>query len=281
MNTTKTAEIDYLFEDPEISSQRYGLISIVGPNMPQKCDVWGLKIRGVADSIERAKSMTQKLMNIDKDYDIYTVEIGKFFPLVVNPLEIDTVEYQNEQLNQLIKGYLESKELANQQWAERKNEMMKQAILDGKNQEERGEHPVAVLQRIEAYRQTMVELEGQLQNAKENLKNAEMKFSGYTQEEQQSAKKQFNKDSETGVDSTLENLKLVEQERQKLSDLKMTLSESDSEQLQQVNKKLEECNVRETELTKELQDKKRVNDYINSNYTNSNYDSLVNNVNVI
>lgn len=39
--------IDYLFEDPPITGQTYALVSIVGPHMPQKCDVWGLKIRGV------------------------------------------------------------------------------------------------------------------------------------------------------------------------------------------------------------------------------------------
>lgn len=278
MDNSKT-EIDYLFEDPEISGQRYGLISIVGPNMPQKCDIWGLKIRGVADSIERAKAITQKLMKIDKDYDIYTVEIGKFFPLVVNPLDIDTVEYQNEQLNQLIKGYLESKELANEQWQERKNEMVKQAILDGKNQQERPEHPVAILQRIQVYNENIKQLELQLQKEKENLKNAEMKFSGYTLEEQESAKKQFNNDNETGIDSTIENLKSLEEERKKLTELKISLTES--EKLDEVNKKLEECKIRETELTKELQDKKKVNDYINSNYSGSSYESLVNNVNVI
>lgn len=271
-------EIDYLFEDPEITGQRYGLVSIVGPNMPQKCDIWGLKIRGVADSIDRAKAMTQKLMKIDKDYDIYTVEIGKFFPLVVNPLEIEDVEYQNQQLNQLIKGYLESKELANEQWQERKSEMVKQAILDGKNQKDQPEHPVAILQRMEFYKQNISELQKQLESAQENLKNAEMKFSGYTLEEQESAKKQFNKDTETGIDSTLDNLKKLEEESKNLEQLRSTLTESDK--LEEVNKKLEEFSIRRSELTKELVDKKQVNDYINSNYTGSSYDSLENNVNV-
>ena len=54
MSTEKT--IDYLFEDPEIQNQKFALISIVGPNMKQKCDVWGLKIRGVSDTLEKAKT---------------------------------------------------------------------------------------------------------------------------------------------------------------------------------------------------------------------------------
>ena len=62
--------IDYLFEDPPIPSQQYALISIVGPHMPQKCDVWGLKVRAVAGSIEEAKKLSQKILRVDNNYDI-------------------------------------------------------------------------------------------------------------------------------------------------------------------------------------------------------------------
>ena len=44
MSKGKGKVIDYLFEDPEITNQKYALVSIVGPHMPQKCDVWGLKV---------------------------------------------------------------------------------------------------------------------------------------------------------------------------------------------------------------------------------------------
>ena len=84
--------IDFLFEDPEIPSQKYALISIVGPHMKQKCNVWGLKIRGVADTIDAAKNLCKRLLRIDNNYDIYTVEVGKFFPLNVDPLQIDNIE---------------------------------------------------------------------------------------------------------------------------------------------------------------------------------------------
>ena len=103
-------EIDYLFEDPPVSGQNFALVSIVGPNLQQKCDVYGLKIRGVADSMDRARTMSQKLTKIDPDFDIYTVEVGKFFPLDVNPMELQNVEYQNTQLNELVKNYLENRE---------------------------------------------------------------------------------------------------------------------------------------------------------------------------
>ena len=264
-----TKEIDYLYEDPDIPGQRYGLVSIVGPNMPQKCDVWGLKIRGVADSLDRAKTMTQKLMRIDKDYDIYTVEIGKFFPLSVNPLEVSDVEYQNTQLNELIKGYLESKELANEQWQERKNEMVKQALIDGKNQEDRREHPVAIWQRISM-------LKEQLEKAKVDLEASEIKFASYTEQEREDAKNQTNEDVTNNVDSTLEKLQKYDTQYKELEDMKK--NGVDNENLEKINEQLESIKLSRTELVNELQDKKKVNEYINSNYSNSEYSYLDSNV---
>jgi DNA repair exonuclease SbcCD ATPase subunit len=268
-------EIDYLYEDPEIPGQRFGLVSIVGPNMPQKCDVWGLKIRGVADNLEKAKKMTQKLMKIDKEYDIYTVEIGKFFPLVVNPFEINDIEYQNSQLNELIKGYLESKELANDQWEEQKNEMVKQAIMEGKTQTEKPEHPIAVWQRVCNLKEQMKTLQEQLIKTQNELDNAEEKFESYTEEEKEEAKN-FNQEPKNEIDSTLEQLNKIDN---RLKDLEETKNKNGtSEDLEMINKQLSELNVEKQELVKHLQDKNKINDYINSNYTNSEYSNLDSNV---
>ncbi len=195
--------IDYLYEDPAIPSQKYALVSIVGPHMPQKCDVWGLKVRGTADSLEKAKSMAQKLMKIDNDYDVYTVEVGKFFPLAVEPHQIGAVEYQNNQLNELIKTYLENKEVANEHWNKRKNEMIKEAIREGKSQDElanKPEHPIAVLQRIKNLEESIATTKEQLQSMEEDLNKSHEKFSSYSQEERELA----NKELQSAIDNNIE-----------------------------------------------------------------------------
>ena len=69
----KGKEIDYLFEDPEIKTQKFALVSIVGPGLPQKCNVWGLKVRGTAETLEQAKALSQKIMRVDENFDIYTL----------------------------------------------------------------------------------------------------------------------------------------------------------------------------------------------------------------
>ena len=61
----KEKVLDYLFEDPPLATQKFALVSIVGPNMPQKCDIWGLKIRGVAGTIDEAKKLSQKILRVD------------------------------------------------------------------------------------------------------------------------------------------------------------------------------------------------------------------------
>ena len=251
--------IDFLFEDPEIPSQKYALISIVGPHMKQKCNVWGLKIRGVADTIDAAKNLCKRLLRIDNNYDIYTVEVGKFFPLNVDPLQIDNIEYQNDQLNTLIKSYLENKNNANELWHKRKIEMIEEAINEGKNQSEfanKPEHPIAVLQRIRNYEDAIIEAEKSLQSLRNDLEKAQDKFNNYTQDERELALKEIdsakvvakeepksfsveeirgeiekeinniNIEETSPIEETLNRMKLLEEELVELQSLKNSLSSS-------------------------------------------------------
>ena len=193
MSNKTIKEIDYLSEDQPISSQKYALISIVGPHMKQKCNVWGLKIRGVSDSLNSSKQLAKKIMRMDKDYDIYTVEVGKFFPLAVEPYDVKNVEYENEQLNSLIKNYLENKELANEHYYERKETMKKAAILDSlKNKElenTQKEHPIAVFKRKLDFEQKINKLKDELSALESDLTFTSQKLNQYSQEEQDEAQK--------------------------------------------------------------------------------------------
>lgn len=187
MSTT----IDYLFEDPEIPSQKYSLVTIVGPHMPQKCDVWGLKIRGSAPSMEEAKSKVNRLMKIDNSYDIYIVETGKFFPLAVEPNAIGNVEYQNETLNKLVKEYLENKNRAEEEFLQRKAQMTQDAIREGANPD-RVEKPLITLTKIKTLEMNLNELEKNLRDVASKLDEARKEFgSKYTQEERLSAEEEF------------------------------------------------------------------------------------------
>ena len=308
----KGKEIDYLFEDPEIPSQRFALVSIVGPHFHQKCDVWGLKVRGIADTMEKAKSMSQKLMKIDNNYDIYTVDVGKFFPLAVDPLAVGNVEYQNEQLNTLVKSYLENRDAANDQWHERKNDMIQQAIKEGKEQAalvSKPEHPIAVLQRMKSYEEQIKEIQDMLEDVKEKLSVSQEKFNNYSQDEKDQANNELLNAVESNVDTTdnkelkieeirdqfvndlvvsgsgssentdmktlLEEISQCEKEMQHLEKYLLGLNKDEvPNTFYQTSKSKEDLETKLNQLKQKLNDKNLVNDFINSNYKDSQYNEI-------
>jgi chaperonin cofactor prefoldin len=187
-----SSKIDYLFEDPEIPSQKFSLVTIVGPHFPQKCDVWGMKVRGSASTIEEAKAKVSKLMQIDNAYDIYIVETGKFFPLAVEPNAIENVEYQNETLNSLIKEYLQNRERANQEFIVRKTEMTEMAIREGLDPD-RKEEPVVAFTKIKTLEGSLGDLDTKMRELKVKLDEAKKEFmTKYSEEDRQEGETQFN-----------------------------------------------------------------------------------------
>lgn len=296
--------IDYLFEDPPIPSQQYALVSIVGPHMPQKCDVWGLKIRGVAENLDKAKTLSQKILKIDKDYDIYTVEVGKFFPLVVDPLAINNVEYQNSELNTLIKSYLENRELANEHWHERKNEMIKEAIREGRDVDfaNRPEHPVAVLLRQKNYEDSIKETNQRLEELQQQLQATQQKYQTYSVEERDEAERLYNQNNtntatnsenvagnskdttdtnvieveETTVKTTDEiesivsRIQALETEISDLRGVQNTLLSS-TNAYKRLDQSIADITTTINQLKTKLNDSGAVNSYINKNYPDSPY----------
>lgn len=298
--------IDFLFEDPPINGQMYALVSIVGPHMPQKCNVWGLKVRGVTNTLEQAKEMTAKLMKVDNNYDIYTVEVGKFFPLAVEPLQLKDVEYQNEALNSLIKQYLENREQANEQWHARKNEMIQEAIKEGalKNRD-KPEHPVAVLGRMKNLDEKINDLREQLTETLASKTAAEEKFAAYSEEEKEFAKRELESAVKNANDSGVPSTSSITEIQGELSNEKPDDSDNLTPKRKgesEVEKIIEEIRVLEIECAdlravqgkpviqktlkqyeekieeykRKLENVQKVNQFINSNYNDSVHDSLFN-----
>ena len=283
--------IDILSEDPEITGQKYALISIVGPNMSQKCDVWGLKIRGVAESLEKAKAMTKRLMKIENTYDIYTVDVGKFFPLAVEPYDIKDIEYENVELNKLVKTYLENKEQANDHYHQRKQDMMEKAIQEGKKESQESgklEHPISILQRKQTSEMKLKQLREEVETLEKDLELTSEKYLNYPEKERQLAEDQLKKATET--ETKIEDKKTVEDIRNEITNELKNEMESNP-----LNTVLEELNKVENEIKKlnntsndlntleskreqlklKLNDKKSVNDYINKSFVSeSQHDSL-------
>ena len=119
--------IDYLSEDTHISG--FALVTIIGPEYSQKNDIMGMKIRGLTKTVDEAKALTKRIMEYDDTCDIYTVEAGKFFPLIVKKEEnkIQDIEYANGELNTLMKSYTENLINRNREYNERKKDSVELA----------------------------------------------------------------------------------------------------------------------------------------------------------
>ena len=196
--------IDYLNEDQPINGQKYALISIIGPHMPQKCDVWAIKIKGTAHSEEAADQLGKRLQQIDPDVDIHRVPVGIFFPLAIDPTVADNVVYQNEQLNEIVKKNKENRMDAKDHFEERKRTMMEDAIREGRQQGNTQEHPIAVLNDINKSETKIQELERELNNVKSELSISKLKFDTFSLDEKTNAATEYNRINET-QDSTNTN----------------------------------------------------------------------------
>jgi hypothetical protein len=168
------------------------------------------------------------------------------------------------------------------------------------------EHPIAVLQRIMHYEQTIKETEEQLATLKEDLLASKNKFESYTEEERMLANKEIqsslsnentvSKEQETEmsindirkqiandlniaeieienesvdqVQITVSKLQTLERDLEELNTLQET---SPSSPLSDVSKKITSIKSEIANLKEKLNNKDLVNLYINQNYQNSQY----------
>ena len=124
-----TEKIDYLDEDTIVPlGQRFALCSFVGPELRQKNDKMGMKIRGCFSTREEASAHVRKLQAFDGSVDIFMLEVGKWVPIPPSVEEIEDVEYQEKYMNDLMKGYKESQLKAKEVFQERADAIKKDGI---------------------------------------------------------------------------------------------------------------------------------------------------------
>jgi len=113
-------EQDYL----TVPGQLYALISMVGPDMPQKNDQLGLKIRGCFATRDDAERHAKRLQKEDALVDIYVVEMYKWLLIPPDNLKIDDVHYTNDKLEEIMTKYRENQRQASAMFEKRKRDMM-------------------------------------------------------------------------------------------------------------------------------------------------------------
>jgi hypothetical protein len=134
------SSIDYLAEDPVISNQKYVCVSFLKPssiddNNKEKVKnitVTGFKVRGSYETYEEAKTRADFLTKCDSSFNIYIAEVGKWCPYEDDPEKASDAEYQNKDLNKLMKSYFKQQTEAKEYHEIRKQEMVNKALEETK-----------------------------------------------------------------------------------------------------------------------------------------------------
>ena len=113
-------EQDYL----TVPGQLFACVSFVGPDLPQKNDQLGLKIRGCFPTRDEAGAHAKRLQKDDALVDIYVVDMYKWLLIPPKRDEIDDVHYQNDKLEEIMVNYRKSQTAAASMFEKRKRDMM-------------------------------------------------------------------------------------------------------------------------------------------------------------
>jgi len=122
--------MSYLSLKPDrvtVPGQRFALVSIVGPDQPQKTEKCGLKIRGCFATVEEARSHVKEIMDDDPHFDVYVMDMYQWVLFPPDRSAIQDATYQEKYLNELMKGHMENQKRAKTFFEERKSSVM----LDG------------------------------------------------------------------------------------------------------------------------------------------------------
>ena len=98
-------------------------------------------------------------------------------------------EYSNEQLNELIKGYMTSKSEANDAWEARKREQVELAVKEGKEGVQ--DSPIVTLTTIKTLEARIRQYDKEKSQLVESLKEYTERFNSYSDEDCDKAEKEF------------------------------------------------------------------------------------------
>jgi DNA repair exonuclease SbcCD ATPase subunit len=128
-----TKEIDYLTEDKPLPGQNWVCLSFLSPEGVRNCKIRGVKVRGVFSTKEEADKRAKDLQEEDPDFHIFVGEVGKWLAQDPDPNSVPDQEYREKELNKLMKDYKASQAKAKAMEAERKSELLQDAIVEERN----------------------------------------------------------------------------------------------------------------------------------------------------
>jgi len=124
------------------SSQNFACLSFFEGKDKDGKNLMYMRLGGVSDSYDNACEMAKNINQEDNVHNVFVGEVGKWLPIVSNVSKtsseyVEDVEYANEQLNELMKGYHTNQEKAKLFYEHNKNEKMINNINDNIEEQEK------------------------------------------------------------------------------------------------------------------------------------------------
>ena len=111
-----------------LESEGEGLTQEFNKNNNFQTSTFGIKIRGVYNTIEEANIRAKVLQKIDSSFNVFVGQVGYWLPWDPNPDLIGNQEYSNDQLNKLAKKYQENEILRDNFYEEEKQKKIKESL---------------------------------------------------------------------------------------------------------------------------------------------------------
>ena len=102
---------DFLYKNEEQLSQKFSEMN------EYQTSVNGIKIRGTYDTRREADVRAKVLQKRDPNFHVFVGQVGYWLPWDPNPDNIRDQEYANDQLNTLMKKYMENREHRDEMYA--------------------------------------------------------------------------------------------------------------------------------------------------------------------
>jgi hypothetical protein len=179
------SSVDYLTEDTFLpEDQKFVCISFLS-DPENKVSLKGVKIRGVFSELEKASEHAKKIQSIDKFHNVFVGEMGKWlaFEPDINSEAAGNPEYANEQLNGIMKGYMQNQEKSKIFHEQRKYEQLRKSL--GETIENQNENMKELQQNIleEQDDEKVKSLTEKLDLIKTQIKELEEKRADYSKKE--------------------------------------------------------------------------------------------------
>lgn len=124
---------DFLDEDTvKVTSQHYCLMSFVSPDhvegQPKGTGKVAVKVRGAFDNIEQAQHHAKKVHRADSSVHTYVVDMYRWILCPPGEDEVENSVYGEEFLQNLFKGYRNSRQVAKAAFAKRTEDVKKDGV---------------------------------------------------------------------------------------------------------------------------------------------------------